>query len=820
MSKIQRQIELEERTSYDSIAKFRDTLLKAQQNNRSASVPGGIAVLHQQLLVVAFKIIEELKDLRGNAFLKIIKDVDPYVAAFESLRVLINHSSNSTNSIVQMVKVAEEISRAIQDNLAHDLFKKHEKYYVENFLAERYKQGSNKSRTIKALKSLMTKKGIIAPEWSVEERVKIGTLLIQCVIESTGLFYLEQKKKRGSNTKSIYTIQATDELLHKMEQINNKATEFSTTYLPMITQPKDWDGYYGGGFLSSLSNYRIPFIRARSKEAKELAIDTLDETSPIIKAVNILQRTPYKINTKVKEVMESIVELGGGSANIPASYDQVVPPKPWGEISDEEWKKYRANPNNAETIAKWKFEKATVLNNLAKTKSQRLALNAKLKIANQFKEEPEIFFVWTADWRGRLYPVQTHINPQSDDIGKSLLLFAEGKGLGWKNKGLKWLKIHGANTYGEDKVSFDKRVKWVDEHESMIKAIASDPMGNLGNWEDADKPFGFLAFCFEYARYLEDPENFVSYLPIAVDGSNNGLQHLSAMLKDSEGARATNLEPQEVPADIYTEVLNKVQPKLEELASKDIIYGMDSTEQKNIEAARYLLKEGLTRKHTKRNTMTYAYSVTARGMIDQLRDDFGLSIKNASLLAEENLRAIESTVKSAAKAMHWLQEVARYVTSKHDKSLRWTTPSSFNVLQNEKKVNIKRVNSYYGGARLRLHTGTYIDKLNGQKQKLGIAPNFVHSYDAAHMHLTIIECANSGVTAFAMIHDSFGTHACDLEVLNHCLREQFMEIYSINVLDKFKKEIEEQIGEELPFPTPTMGDFDIDTVLTSKYFFA
>jgi DNA-directed RNA polymerase, mitochondrial len=46
------------------------------------------------------------------------------------------------------------------------------------------------------------------------------------------------------------------------------------------------------------------------------------------------------------------------------------------------------------------------------------------------------------------------MNPQSDDIGRSLLEFAEGKPLG--ERGAYWLAIQLANCYWKKKVSFDK----------------------------------------------------------------------------------------------------------------------------------------------------------------------------------------------------------------------------------------------------------------------------------------------------------------------------------------------------------------------------
>jgi DNA-directed RNA polymerase len=56
----------------------------------------------------------------------------------------------------------------------------------------------------------------------------------------------------------------------------------------------------------------------------------------------------------------------------------------------------------------------------------------------------------------------------------------------------------------------------------------------------------------------------VSGLPVAQDGSCNGLQHFSALLRDEIGGKAVNLIPGDVPEDVYQRIADKVLSKLEE----------------------------------------------------------------------------------------------------------------------------------------------------------------------------------------------------------------------------------------------------------------
>ena len=224
---------------------------------------------------------------------------------------------------------------------------------------------------------------------------------------------------------------------------------------------------------------------------------------------------------------------------------------------------------------------------------------------------------WTSmnlDWRGRVYGVPS-FNFQRDDRVRALFLFADGEPIG--EEGLYWLKVHLANCGDDDregfikvgKLTFDERVRWVDENLEKIKAVATAPLGELW-WTKADKPFQFLAACLELSSALAQGPAFVSRLPISFDGSCSRLQHLSAMTRDDGTAKLVNLMPSDVPQDIYETVAEIVQRRVE----KDL----EHPDQDAL-VAQMWLDYGITRKVVKRNVMTYSYGSSAWGMAEQLR---------------------------------------------------------------------------------------------------------------------------------------------------------------------------------------------------------
>jgi len=96
--------------------------------------------------------------------------------------------------------------------------------------------------------------------------------------------------------------------------------------------------------------------------------------------------------------------------------------------------------------------------------------------------------------------------------------------------------------------------------------------------------------------------------------------------------------------------------------------------------------------------------------------------------------------------------------------------------------------------------------------------------DAAHLMLSVATARDNGIDNFAMIHDSFGTHAANAEMFGACLRHAFVDMYEdVDVLTDFRKSIiamlPEERHDEVP-PVPAKGTLDLQQVKDSDFFFA
>jgi DNA-directed RNA polymerase len=455
-------------------------------------------------------------------------------------------------------------------------------------------------------------------------------------------------------------------------------------------------------------------------------------------------------------------------------------------------------------IVERKRERADVFNMNNRIKGLKKMTAYRLSECQRLIDVPRFYFPHQVDHRGRAYPVPQLMNPQSDDIGRSLLVFDEGKPLG--ERGAYWLAIHLANCYGMNKVSFEKRLEWVRKHEQEIMASAYDPFSFTQFWSEADKPWCFLAACIEWKGYREEGPGFPSHLPVSVDGTCNGYQHLSAMGLDPIGGHATNLLAAALaddPQDTYQRVADRVILRLEKDGAHELI-------------------GKITRSLVKHATMTTPYGVTRGTIYKELLESEAMQQckdpkKSARYLAKVLEECIPEVAVEAGKIMKWLRQIAR-ILAKANRGLAWTTPTGFPVVHEIRKPKTVRIATL--DRTLVIYQEDETRKIDPRKQADGIVAHLVHSMDAAHMMLTVYRLYAEGLRHFAMVHDSFGVHACDIDLLNRALREEFVRIYSEPVLQNFLNEQRKAHPDiELPDP-PAPGNLDIREVISSPYFFA
>jgi len=671
--------------------------------------------------------------------------------------------------------------------------------------------------------------GIEPLNWKDSQCFVAGQILIGAVEFGTPLFKKVTRRQRKRTPKGYMMskqdfLEATDECVQWIAAADSKLAQEAFVALPFAIPPKPWKGTRGGGFWTHYRRYKTRLLRTRSREplkrAAEHGVDTVN------KALNVIQGTKWRINKRILDVIRE--SWGKGLGGTPVGdmehlelrgTNPLDDPCPWDDVEIERMKKV-GDPR----WKHWCRERAEAHDKWSRENSARMSMLWKRRITEYVEHEPELYLAWNCDYRGRIYCFQPHINPQMDDVGKALLEFAEGKELD-TSEAVDCFFIHGANEFGFDKAPLPERVAWVHEHRMDILASAENPYDNRF-WTEADKPYCFLAFCFEFAELDRvGGHKFKSHLPVQVDGTCSGLQHFSALLRDEAGGAKVNLSSGEQKADVYAEVA--------EIAKEINRKNFDSADKEFAIVYRRLLKE-LGRKMTKRNVMTICYGATKPGFADQLvdlcrKEDIDLGgvdmMKLCRYMADVNWKAVSQALTKAREGMDYLQKVADFLAA-NQLHTEWSTPAGLKVMQDYRKTASKRINTWYGKIRIRHRIQEELEKKDRVGSRNGIAPNFIHSMDAAHLMLTAIRCNEAGIRDFSFIHDSFGTHAADMPVMNRILRETFDEIYAENWLEKFTDDVRAYLPAELSEDfeqlvvdhMPTPGDYVVNTKESCFFF--
>lgn len=679
------------------------------------------------------------------------------------------------------------------------------------------KDHSSERYRLKAARIIASKAGFKHDKWSRSMKVNIASPILNAVLEASDIFELATVEE---NLKTHRTLTLTSEAEDILKQRMFRASWAEPMFGPLVTPAKPWNAFDTGVYQDESLAALVPMIRRTTTEQKNaIAKDFERHGEPMyVKAINALQATPLRINKRVLDILDYCVDEKLRFGKFPELEPPQFPKLP----EDFEYLPEKTQRQLKKDQKDWHVKRRESVANM-------VVMHDDLRTAHEMAKHESFAIGWSFDFRGRMYPV-SHFNYHRDDHVKALFEFARGKPVADEDRG--WLAIHLANVGDFEKVSkasLDDRIQWVLDNEDWLRLVNDDPKGSIDLWTSADKPFQFLAAVFAYFD-----EGELCHLPISLDGTNSGVQHYSLALKSEETGHMVNLVPSDKCQDVYQMVADQVTKDLAEDGSE--------------EAQRWL-DYGITRKVVKRNCMTFAYSSVERGFGDQIIEDLMQPLQRdvnygsiqehpfgdhreqeryARFLAKFNYAAVNKVISSVSQGMAFFQSYADAL-AREGKSVRWRTPSAFPAVQRYTKPDIKRVKIflYDREAKLRKQTRVTLNqdglRYDTRKAKAAIAPNVIHSLDAAHMQLSILWGLDAGIKDFFLIHDSFATNAADTWTFYHCIRHAIVDMYEDNcVLSNFEYECRNRLANpdmELA-SVPEKGTLDVRAVLESEYCFS
>nr|QWO71402.1 RNA polymerase [Asterophora parasitica] len=403
-----------------------------------------------------------------------------------------------------------------------------------------------------------------------------------------------------------------------------------------------------------------------------------------------------------------------------------------------------------------------------------------------------IYIPTLSDWRGRIYTKPFYVTYQGNDFSLSLLEFWDGQIL--TEEGLDSLYIYGANLYNFNNISKDSleaRKNWVKTNINNILKMDNDFING------AENKLVFIAFCLTIRDLKKNPNHLVK-LPVFLDATCSGIQHLAALMKDKILGSQVNLIKQNKnskPEDFYSKLLKPINDEIQRVGNEDPKYSNLS----HVE---------LKRNNVKRPIMTKPYNASVIGMKESLLETFvvlkqngnkvylvpGINNETVILSSLEALKIasiiyniIYSEFPSLNIIYDYFINMAK-VLNKLNMPITWITPAGIQITQKYHKSTQRKVAISLGGKSKKMVLKEWLDNMDKNKQTSAIIPNIIHSLDASHIMQIINTNLKTKNYSIITVHDCFGTHPNNLKDVSEIVKSEFIKLYTqTQFLEEFYK---------------------------------
>ena len=774
-AQISEQVELEREQIRQGLKQLRDNTQRLEEKDYASASAYGVASLQTLIPLVVDRIKATTDRIytrhNGVAFAEIqqyLSDVEPEVAAAITSKVVFDKVFSVKASNAQVQNVADAVGIAIENECMMRHYERTVPGLLQTLKDNYWHKSIGTHQKVKVISTLMNRYDV--PHWQAwgrSNRVKLGNWLLECVCLASQWF---MRDMRQEGRKRANYIVPTPEFLEIKDEVMQQCELFSPLTWPMLIPPNDWSHTDPGGYLLNEVMRGHDMVRRGNPSC-------IQGETPI-KFLNKIQKVAYRINPFIVEVAEELERRQIEVGKFVPIIELPRPPKPVDIAENKESRKdYRRRVAEVMNINAQAFQRSC---------RTRMTMNA-VKV---FNGRDKFYIPWSFDYRGRSYPIPAFLTPQDTDFGKSLLKFHDEAFV--DEYACDWLAFQVATTYGLDKATMAERLAWTLDNHQLITIIATDPLGNLHEWEGVDEPWQFLAACEEYYHCVIACDRSHTSLMVATDATCSGLQILAGLARDASTARLVNVLPADKPQDAYKVVAETAKP--------------------NCPAS---IQPYLDRKVVKRVVMTVPYNAkpySNRGYIRDALKGKGVEIEKDDLTATVKAvrDAMNVVVPGPMSVMTWIESEVAEAIKRGSTELTWTTPSGFVVTQRLMKPEIQRIElQLLGTCNIRLAIGDS-DKVDLLHHKNATAPNLIHSLDASLLHLSALRFD----APIALIHDSVLCRATDMSTLSTLVRETYMHLFAEH---DYLNDFAQQIGAETA--PPIVGDLEPESVIESTYFF-
>lgn len=602
-------------------------------------------------------------------------------------------------------------------------------------------------------------------------RAEFGSQLIE-ILEWSGLvkkvlytFKYDSKK---------YVVDLVDrDLLEELAM--NRIVYNLPLNLPMVVKPKPYTKYKLGGYLLNGNKYNEDIFIKKTDYEKTSEITN---SSVIYDLVNGISAVPYKINTEVLDFISKNTDLN-------LIYDI-------------------HKPHKYQNIKRNKLQNSAYKTYVGQLLNQEITLD----IASVFRNFSKFYLPVRLDQRGRMYCSPPYLSYQGTDLAKSLLLFATPEIIQRDSDCVDYIKAYGANLFGTtlSKKSIQFKCKWVNNN---LNDIINYHNGKL--IRQAKSPLLFLSFCIEYKRIYETFQNadnmeFNTYLPIEVDATCNGFQHMALLSNEERLFRRVNLRTNSnissknhEPSDFYSYILDKIMSVILIKVQTNEFGKNDKLRDTYHRLNNFIWN----RTNVKKAIMTIPYNATMRTMTVAISKSLGEPVKIENENTKEEIRwygdldtnilvndydiciLVTLIYKIIYENHDRIKKLVKYlknIASLHNKlnaPIIWTLPSGLIISQSYLETSSLTITPFtHKNINLTLKVSNK-GEMDKKRQRRAFMPNLIHSLDGASLALLYNKFVKStNNSPFFAIHDCFGVTASKIELIKILLLSVYIELYS------------------------------------------
>lgn len=550
--------------------------------------------------------------------------------------------------------------------------------------------------------------------------------------------------------------------------------------LPMIYEPKDWglgkdgNGYEGGYLLNGVA-YSSKLLKDKPNMRQNSSIYIINK---VFHMVNGIGKTSFKINSVL---LQYLISEGK-------------------HLLLDKNEKHPLEFKSKNT----KREKGLIESHYSKINLQETIL----EIALCYDSIPYMYIPVRIDQRGRLYCLADWLNYQGTELAKALILFNQ-PGLIARNDttAINFLKCAGANTFGLDKKSESYKLKWIEQNENAILNYRTSELV-----DQAKDKYLFLAFCIEYKRFHdfinnENQDVFETYLPIQLDATTNGFQHMIMLSTEADlfdkvnlwaGPKKSLIKFSDREADdFYVFLIQSIRKEISDRLNEGVL------DYKKRESYLRLDRFIFERKMFKKALMTVSYNASILSMVQYIKselfvkgdwdeinettwywdgknEEFLINSQDIFNIVSVYSNIIDNKFKKIACLRKYLSAVAKIFT-KLNINIIWYPGNGMEVVQSYLTKKTRSATPFIN-SKSKITLQYFTDELDRRKQVDSLMPNLVHSLDATSLCLLYDAFSKSYKShpQFYCVHDCFASTADKIENLKNLLASVYTNLYLDN----------------------------------------